>query len=269
MQVIGICRFSYPGQGGFQVEHETLEDRIAYLYSPERMDERFKTFEAFTLPPLRAQTDDDFTFLVVIGESMPDVYRQRLEALLEEIPQAVVQAHPPGRHRKVMQNAINSVRRFDNEPSLQFRMDDDDAVARRYVECLRDAAQDIRKLSRKHREIAIDFNQGFIATAGSAGISAKATNGPYTTAALALMFKPSNRLSVMNFSHVKVAQKMPTVTFTGEDMLVRGHNEYNDSRQKPGVKKIQLDPLDDLGEEHFREVFNIDADLVRDLYSPA
>ncbi|GAB5435114.1 MAG: glycosyltransferase [Falsiruegeria mediterranea] len=267
MQVIGICRFSYPGQGGFQVEHETLDDRIAYLYATERMEERFRTFEAFTLPPLRTQTDDDYTFLVVIGDSMPDVHRQRLEALLEGMPQAVIQAHPPGRHRKVMQDAINSVRHFDNEPCLQFRMDDDDAVARRYVASLREAAQDVRKLSRKNREIAIDFNQGFLAQAGPHGISAKATNGPYTTAALALMFKPSNRLSVMNFSHVKVAQKMPTVTFTGEDMLVRGHNDYNDSRQRPGIKKIELDPLDDLGEEHFREVFNIDADLVRDLYS--
>ena len=58
MQVIGICRFSWPGIGGFQVEHETLEQRIAFLYAPERMEERFRTFETVTLPPLR------FTFFV-------------------------------------------------------------------------------------------------------------------------------------------------------------------------------------------------------------
>jgi hypothetical protein len=39
MQVIGLCRFSYPAIGGFQVEHETLEERIALLRAINR---RFK-----------------------------------------------------------------------------------------------------------------------------------------------------------------------------------------------------------------------------------
>ena len=39
MQVIGFCRFSYPAEGGFQVEHDTTEARAAYLYAPERIDE--------------------------------------------------------------------------------------------------------------------------------------------------------------------------------------------------------------------------------------
>ena len=82
MQVIGLCRFSWPGIGGFQVEHDSLESRIAYLYAPERMEERFRTFETITLPPLKAQTDGDFTFLVVIGDSLPARWRDRLMALL-------------------------------------------------------------------------------------------------------------------------------------------------------------------------------------------
>lgn len=269
MQVIGICRFSWPGIGGFQVEHETLEQRIAFLYAPERMEERFRTFETVTLPPLRAQSDGDFTFLVVIGESLPPPYRERLEALLRDIPQAVIQARAPGRHRAVMQAAINSIRRDDAEPCLQFRMDDDDAVAVTYVERLRAAAHDLRGLARKHRHIAIDFNQGFIARPGPGGLAAAPTNAPYTTAALALMLRPSVDLGVLNFAHAKLAQKMPTVTFTGEDMLVRGHNDFNDSRQKPGVRPVRLTPLDAAGEDHFRRVFNIDADHVRRVYSTA
>lgn len=267
MQVIGICRFSWPGIGGFQVEHETLDERIAYLYAPERMEERFRTFECVTLPPLKAQTDGDFTFLIVIGDSLPDRYRERLMALVGDMPQAVVQAHPPGPHRQTMQAAINSVRKESREPCLQFRMDDDDAVARVYVERLREAARDLRKLSRAHRILAIDFNQGFIARPGPGGIAAAPTNVPYTTAALALMLKPAARLSVMNFAHFKLAQHMPTVTFTGEDMLVRGHNDFNDSRQKPGVRPVRLEPLDAGGEAHFRRVFGIDADHVRRVYS--
>ncbi|MEX0310749.1 MAG: glycosyltransferase, partial [Tateyamaria sp.] len=30
MQIIGLCRFSYPAVGGFQVEHDTVDARIAY-----------------------------------------------------------------------------------------------------------------------------------------------------------------------------------------------------------------------------------------------
>jgi len=266
MQVIGFCRFSYPAIGGFQVEHETLEERLAYLYAPERMEARFRSFETITLPPLRAQSDGDFTFLVLIGDQLPAPYRDRLEALLSDMPQAVLHAAPPARHRQICQEAINAVRVESNDPCLQFRMDDDDAVAVSYVETLREAAHDLRKLSRRHRHLAIDFNQGFIAQPGPEGIAAAPTTAPYTTAALAVMLKPSVKLSVMNFAHAKLAQNMPTVTFTGQGMLIRGHDAYNDSRQKPGVKPVRLTPLDREGEAHFKRTFNIDTDHVRAMF---
>ncbi|MFK7838202.1 MAG: putative rhamnosyl transferase [Sulfitobacter sp.] len=267
MQTIGICRFSYPGDGGFQVEHDSLQERMDYLYAPARMAERFATFETMMLPPLRAQTDDDFTLLIVAGDSLPARYRDRLEAAVENMPQAVIQSHPPGPHRKVMQEAINSVRRFDGDACLQFRMDDDDAVACTYVERLRAAALDVLPMAAKHRHIAIDFNQGYIARPSSIGLEVAPTNVPYTTAALALMFQPDLRLSVMNFAHMKVGQKMPTVTFAGEDMLIRGHNDFNDSRQKPGVRAPKLAPLDAAGKAHFKSTYDIDADAVAAAFS--
>ena len=268
MQAIGICRFSYPGEGGFQVDHPTLQDRQDYLYAPARMAERFATFETMTLPPLRAQTDDDFTLLVVIGDSLPPAHRDRLEALLADMPQAVIRAYPPGPHRKVMQQAINSVRRPSDQPCLQFRMDDDDAVACNYIEKLRAAARDLAPFAARHRHIAIDFNQGFIARPGPDGLAACETTTPYTTAALALMFRPDVPLSVMNFAHMKLPQKMPTVTLTGEPMLVRGHNDHNDSRQVGRVKKVALKPLDAEGRALFRRVFNIDEDAVARAFRP-
>lgn len=38
MQVIGICRFSYPAEGGFERLHESLEERCSYLYEDERLN---------------------------------------------------------------------------------------------------------------------------------------------------------------------------------------------------------------------------------------
>lgn len=267
MRVIGLCRFSYPAVGGFQVEHESQEAREAYLYASKRMEDRFRTFETITLPPLCAQTDPDFTLLVVIGESLPALYRNRLMTLLQDVPQAVVQAYPPRRHRKIMQEAINSVRVFDDDPCLQFRMDDDDAVACCFVERLRAVAHDVRALAQRHRHFAIDFNQGYIVRPGPDGIQAVPTKAPYSTAALAIAVAPQTDLTVMNFAHAKVSQNMPTVTLTGEDMLLRGHNDFNDSRQKPGVHQPKLAPLDAAGEEHFKTTYNIDSSQVRQVFS--
>ena len=67
MQVLGLCRFSYPALGGFQVGHDSTADRIAYLYDPARLEERFRLFETVALPCLMAQTDPDFEMIVLVG----------------------------------------------------------------------------------------------------------------------------------------------------------------------------------------------------------
>ena len=60
MQILGLCRFSYPATDGFQVVHDTVKARRDYLYSPARLEERFRLFETTTLPCFREQTDPDF-----------------------------------------------------------------------------------------------------------------------------------------------------------------------------------------------------------------
>lgn len=266
MQVIGLCRFSYPAIGGFQVEHGSIEERMAYLYAPERMEERFRTFETMTLPSMRAQTDPDFIFLIVTGDSLPLPYLERLANLVEDMPQAVIQQYGPGRHRQIMQKAINSVRAFDGRPCLQFRMDDDDAVAVSFVARLREVAREVQLFSRHHRHVAIDFSTGFVARPGPKGIDAAPNTQRFTTAGLGILFQDSIRLSIMNFSHNKVDLNMPTVTIPDANMMVRGHNDFNDSRQGKRVKPVPLSPLDREGEALFRTAFNIDADHVRQVY---
>lgn len=242
MQVIGICRFSYPGIGGFQVEHDTIEARIRFLYDPERLEERFATFEAITLPALRAQTDPNFIFVVVIGDQLPAPYRTRLETLLADIPQARLDPRPPGPHRQVMRDAINAALADTQTPSLQFRMDDDDAVSVDYVETLRAAAQDQRAMIRKNRHIAIDFIDGHVLR----------TDGPlqichvqeqFWTPALAISAKPRIKNTIMNFSHTKLWKMMPSLALTTPHMFIRGHNTFNDSRMKPNPSRPPLAPL--------------------------
>lgn len=266
MQVIGICRFSYPGVGGFQVEHDSIEERIAFLYDPARLEERFRYFECFTLPCLRAQTDPDFTFLIVIGDQMPPEWRSRLDAAVTDLPQAVIQAHPPGPHRDVMKAAINAVKRPGKAPNIQFRLDDDDAVAVSFVARLRRAAEQATGLLADHRHVAIDFFGGHIARPGPHGLDTLAIRKPFWTAGLGVLFRPQVGATVMNFAHQSIGRKMPTLGFSDPDMMLRGHSDRNDSRQADGVKTFDLKPLDKEGEALFHGAYNIDADAVRQAF---
>lgn len=266
MQVVGFCRFSYPAEGGFQVEHDDIATREAYLYSAARMDERFRHFETICLPGLKAQTDPDFTFLILVGTSLPPKLRARLEALVADFPQARIVAHPPAPHRAVCQEVINEARDMA-APCLQFRHDDDDAVAVDFVATLREAARDVTSLMGKHRLMGFDWNRGFIARPDAEGILAEETVTPFWGVAQAMAVQPGVRQTIMNFGHNKILRFMPTVTFTDQPMYVRGHNDHNDSRQKKHVTPVELRRLDAAGEALFRERFAIDADQVRRIFA--
>ncbi len=262
MQVIGFCRFSYPAEGGFQVEHETIQDRIAYLYAPDRIEERFRHFETICLPGLKAQTDPDFIFVILIGEAMPVPYIERLLGLVEDFPQAFVVARPPGPHRKVCQDVLNAARDMA-EPCLQFRHDDDDAISVHFVERLRAAAQDCARLLGKNRLVGFDWNRGYVARPDAQGLCGEVQVTPYWGVAQAVAVQAGVRQSIMNFGHNKIMMFMPTITFTDEVMYLRGHNDHNDSRQKKHVKPLPLPRLDPEEERDVQRLFGIDSDAIR------
>ncbi|MCX7568202.1 putative rhamnosyl transferase [Sulfitobacter sp. F26169L] len=265
LQVIGLCRFSYPAIGGFQVEHETTDERIAYLYDDARLEERFRLFQAVALPSLRAQTDQNFDLIIVVGNQLPEKHRKRLEALVSDMPQVRIQAEPPRPQREVMKEILNAARRDFSQPCLQFRFDDDDAVAVDFVARLRKAAQDCAGLTKQHKSVAFDWNKGFIAEYGSKGVTATEVFRPFDVAALGMWVKGNCHLTIMNFAHNKINRFMPAVSFDEPRMFVRGHNASNDSRQKP-VKTVPLKPLTYDQAEHFRKRFALDVDEIERVF---
>lgn len=265
MQVIGFCRFSYPAEGGFQVEHSTLDQRVSYLYHPDRIEERFRHFETICLPGLKAQTDPDFIFAILVGDLMPPALLERLADLIDDFPQAAVISRAPGPHRKVCQDVINNLRDMD-QPSLQFRHDDDDAVSIHFVARLREAAQDCAPLLAKHRLVGFDWNRGYVARPDAQGICGEVQVRPYLGVAEAVAVRAGVRQTTMNFGHNKLNLNMPTVTFTDEVMYLRGHNDHNDSRQKKGVQPMHLPRLDQAGEADLLTRFAINANQVRRVF---
>lgn len=266
MQVIGLCRFSYPALGGFQVGHERIEDRIAYLYDETRLQERFALFETVALPCLMAQTDPDFEFIIVVGGSLPPHHLDRLRRLIAPLPQARIEVQPPRPHRDVMKEILNDARHYPGEPCAQFRFDDDDAVAVDFIARLRKAVEDCAALLVQHKSVALDWNKGYIAEFGVEGIRATPTFRQFYTAALAMFVNGGSALTIMNFAHDKMPRFMPAVSFPDHAMYIRGHNDFNDSRQK-GAKPVELSPLTDEEEVLFNRRFAIDQDAVRSAFA--
>jgi len=87
VQIGGLIRFSLPTNGGFQKNPADLAEKLATVYAPARMAQRFRYFENICLPSLKNQTDGEFTVGVLVGTDMPAKYRLRLESLLEDVPQ--------------------------------------------------------------------------------------------------------------------------------------------------------------------------------------
>lgn len=268
MQVIGLCRFSYPSEGGFQVEHGSIDERRAYLYAPERIDQRFRLFEAVMLPGLRGQTDPDFSLVILVDEALPAPLLDRLHALVQDLPQAVIVARPPGPHRAVCKQVLNSARTDPETPCIQFRMDDDDTVAHDFVARVRRDARSLNALCATNRLVAIDYNRGvLLRVAGGAVLQSEPCVLPYYPMAMAVVVQGGVKQSIMNFAHGKVAQFMPTVTFTDTVMYVRGLNDFNDSRQRRGTKALDPPVADAAGLALLKERFGITPDQVVRVFS--
>lgn len=266
MQVIGLCRFSYPAHGGFQVEHDTIEERRQYLYNPARLEERFRLFETTALPCFKEQTDEDFQFLIVIGDCLPKPAFDRLHDLTAGMKQVRIIAREPARHRKVMKEVLNAARDNPNAPCLQFRHDDDDAVSVDFVERLRIAAVEGEALMANNKTVAIDYNQGFLARFGPDGIRAAQVFRPLLGVGFAMHVRGGCEQTIMNFSHHRIGNFMPVISYPDAPMWVRTLNQFNDS-PNARTSTTELSPLTREQEGEFIARFAIDQNVVRRVHS--
>ncbi len=60
IKTVGLLRFSVLTPTYYAERFDTLEKTAAHLFSPERMELRFRIFENLCLPSLTRQSDRDF-----------------------------------------------------------------------------------------------------------------------------------------------------------------------------------------------------------------
>ncbi len=265
MRIIGVCRFSYPALGGFKRMHDTVAEREAYLYASDRMALRFAHFEALTLPSVAAQTDPDFTFLIVIGQHMPEPWLGRLKALCAPIPQIKIVPCAPLKHRLALQLAIQDELGEARPESLQFRLDDDDAMGVDFIKLARSVARRSGRLRRRQPRTAIEFNTGYSATLSASGIIAEDVISSFWACGLAVHFAEGDDKTIMNFGHHKLHHIMPSIIHPRPAMYIRAKHADNDSAAK--FRPRRLKPLSDAQRQIFKTRFNVDEEHVRGVFA--
>lgn len=267
MRILGICRFSYPALGGFKRMHDTAAEREAYLYETKRMQLRFAHFESLVLPSVRAQTDDDFTFLIVIGQNMPEPWFSRLHDLCAPVTQIKITARKPLKHRLAMQLAIHEELGDDRPESFQFRLDDDDAMGVDFIELSRSIIDRTGRLRRRAPRTAIDFNTGFTATLSADGIIAEDVISSFWACGLGVHFAAGDRKTIMNFGHHKLHHEMPSIIHPSPPMYIRAKHVDNDSEAKFHPRRMK--PLSSDLSRRFKERFNVDEKQVKRIFAAA
>jgi len=263
VQVLGLCRFSYPAAlEGFQTRHATMEDRRAALYAPERMNTRLFWFEHILLPGIRAQTTPDFSLLLLMGEDMPEPWHSRILALIAPIPQIQPVYRPSGPHRQVYREILHATRDRNARAVAEFRLDDDDAVAVNFVANIRRSFAQLRPLWRPKGRLALDQGKGVVVEADGPQIGLTPLLAHCWAPALAVYLRPDDPACVMDFPHQRVWQRMPLVSLTDQLMFLRGSHATNDSRVTlTGTHPVKLDAPDLPGLVKRR--FDVDIDAFR------
>lgn len=230
IQMLGLCRFSYLGGAGFQIEHDTIEQRRAFLYEPARLARRWFWFENVALPGLIAQTDPDFTLVVMTGPDLPEPYLGMLRDLAATVPQIELElVEPMEAHLDACMAAIAP----HVEPSADivghFRHDDDDAVSVDYIAAARADFPLVQLAFARSRRASIDYPRGLVLHADDKGLRIEARMIHNAVAGLTIYLGPELPRSAVHYAHWKLALSMPGLVLGSQPRFVRVLHGDNDS----------------------------------------
>lgn len=257
MQIAGVCRFSMLGRGDWKAYRnqpdEALEAiyeaKAAELFEPERMEARLSTFRHLTLASMAAQTDQNFVFIVISSDRMPDEYRRRLEQLCASVPQVVLRFVPP-MHVSEAAGQIFDELGLQRAELIQFRLDDDDCVSREYIRRL----QRVGTMLKRQGIFGVSFSQQYYCVTDGPTEGVYDWYAPFFSAGAAIRHP---RMTIFDYGHFSIPRRMMTVSDPHFPNLVthRGDNDTprhaREILKKRGMFSAPADDVAKVFRKHF------------------
>lgn len=264
VKTVGLLRFSVLTPTYYAERFKTLEDTAAHIFSPERMELRFRIFEKLCLPSLTRQSDPDFDMVVLTAESMPARYLSRLLDLVEPLPN--IHCLPVGteNHYKLLQRGYNSVPKDGCSHRILFRLDDDDAVDLNFIKRTKRLANGLMRVQGPKTPFVIAYNRGFYVrnTGDGTEIFDACERAPLSTgtALVAPVGHPGNPY---RFNHRKLAQHYNTYSDISVPAFIR--TIHGDNKSNPTQMGLTHRMSEERIARQLRAHFDIDPDQLRAL----
>ncbi|MCD9147449.1 glycosyltransferase [Pseudophaeobacter flagellatus] len=252
MKMVGLVRFSVLTPTYYSERFATLDETAAHLFAPERMALRFSIFESLCLPSLLRQSDGDFDLVVLTAAAMPEIYLNRLSALLEPHDNIHLRLVGTRNHYRLLRQGYDSVPQNDASHRILFRLDDDDAVDLDFVCRTRALATGLLPLQPPETGFVIAHNRGFYLRATPQGPQIfDAIEQAPLSAGTALVAPKGSSTNPYRYNHRKLA---------------RHHNLYSDMQVPAYIRTIHGDNKSEpaqTGITHRMEQAEMDASLQR------
>ncbi len=235
VQIKGLVRFSYLSENGFAMSEQGADAVRDILYDPARLDRRFHMFENLALHSIKRQRNLNFKVGVLIGDSLPDAARVRLEGLVKDVPQIQIISLPPLVHFNAIRHAFGAIK-DDPEAThtATFRLDDDDAMHRITTNRIDKLAGPLLSLRDPNTPFGIAFNRGFYLDIANKKqpISEWYEKTPLGVG-LALVAPVGSSVNVFRRNHRKLGEYYDCMTEVERPMFIRSVHMDNDSGASP------------------------------------
>jgi hypothetical protein len=137
VSIVGLMRFSVITEthktGYAATRDKSVDEALASILEPTRIENRLRLVETMPLASLSAQTDSGFILNMLISTELQAEYKARIYALMDRLP--YLRVTEIGLQDDVQDRMGELI--VNGEPTVTFRLDDDDAVGAHHIEDLR------------------------------------------------------------------------------------------------------------------------------------
>ena len=231
LQVLALCRFSYPTLRGSGFSSREKPGP----YDARRLQRRLWIFEKICLPGIRSQTDKRFQVLILIGKGLLAPVKDRLKQLVHNVPEITICEEPDGQpHLDVCSAVVRRHRRADIDYTAELLLDDDDCMGANVIAELYEIFQRTHRLIDKEKRIEIDFCKGYAINVVGSTCHIKEVLAPHWTCAQAIVQRMPTRLTIANFHHFRFWRQHICISSAKEAMFVRAFHGSNDTEGRWG-----------------------------------